>query len=164
VTFVLRKINKAKWYKHPGVEWLPDGEIQADALVDIRTMDNTLSVWQIDSNSDNLGRVVSALASMLDRVQEFDFVLLEPELLEKQGFQLIQSNGITPDMSVNVTWHYDIIELSVSKLYKFAQIINSQEHNRYSKNTVEQLIRNSCNSGNLDLGKINPKLKVKLGL
>jgi hypothetical protein len=161
---VLRKINKAKWYKHPGVEWLPDGEIQADALVDIRTTDNSLSVWQIDNNSNNLERVISALASTLDGLRQIEFVLLEIDLLEKHGFQIIQTTGNTPDIDVNDLWHKDITKLSVFKLYELAHIINSKESARFTRSEVEQFILNNCNDGNLDLRKINPKLKDKLGL
>ncbi len=47
----LRKIRKAKWYKINGAAWLPAGEFQADALSDLGTKDNTLSVWGFPSIS-----------------------------------------------------------------------------------------------------------------
>ena len=48
---ILRQIRKAKWYKHPNVPWLNEGELQADALADLITKDNTLSVWMLEDET-----------------------------------------------------------------------------------------------------------------
>jgi hypothetical protein len=44
VPFFLSKIRKSKWYKHNDVPWLAEGELQADALGDLATNANALSL------------------------------------------------------------------------------------------------------------------------
>lgn len=63
---ILRKIRKNRWYKTEEISWLPDNELQADALDDLRTKYNELSVYRIDENESNLDRVIAALATNTD--------------------------------------------------------------------------------------------------
>jgi hypothetical protein len=45
VALVLRKIRKSKWYKSGSVPWLEEGDLRADALSDLATKGNKLSVY-----------------------------------------------------------------------------------------------------------------------
>lgn len=63
---ILRKIEKGRWNSDPqAVPWLPPGEVQAQALLDLAPKDNGLSVWLIEEDRSNLDRVVAALAGVL---------------------------------------------------------------------------------------------------
>lgn len=53
MAFLLRKIRKNRWYKEQ-IEWLPDGELQADPLSDLGTKSNELSVYHVVIDESNL--------------------------------------------------------------------------------------------------------------
>ena len=70
MSFFLRKIRKAKWYKDEKDTWLADGELQADSLVDLKTDDNALSVWYIEHDKSNLKRVIAALGANTKKISQ----------------------------------------------------------------------------------------------
>ncbi len=80
---VLRKIKKAKWYKHEAIPWLKEGELQADALADLKTTDNNLSFWIVEDDRSNLDRIITALAANCQYVTNIDFVLLKQSVFDK---------------------------------------------------------------------------------
>lgn len=59
----LRKVRKARWHRNNNVGWLPAGELQADALGDLRTEDNKLSIWRIEGEDQNIHDIIAAIAS-----------------------------------------------------------------------------------------------------
>jgi hypothetical protein len=81
VPFVLRKIRKAKWYKHQKVAWLKAGELQADAIGDLYTENNALSMWLVTDDKSNLQRVAAALAANCEYLGNLDYALLKVELI-----------------------------------------------------------------------------------
>jgi hypothetical protein len=77
VPFLLRSIRKAKWHKNPDLSWLSQDELQADAMQDLRTDSNTISVWHILDDQSNKERIVAALAAARQFAVQFDYFLLE---------------------------------------------------------------------------------------
>ena len=53
-------------------DWLAGDEVQADALVDLSTKDNELSVWLIENDKSNLEHVVTALAANCNTISNLD--------------------------------------------------------------------------------------------
>src|SRR5712671_3199685 len=83
---VLRKIDhKQLWNKKPEgdiASWLPEGQLPADALQDIPTDSNRLSVFLLqDGAPATLERVIGALAAKRDYLAKFDYVLFGVALL-----------------------------------------------------------------------------------
>jgi hypothetical protein len=143
VPFFLRKIRRAKWYREDvsDMTWLPKGEIQADALGDLSTKENTLSVYRIDDSS-NLDRVVAALATTGTNLSNVDYALIDTTSIEPAKITVVATKGETADDTVN-SWHYDLIELSVQKIIALALTISIHSENltaRKNKKAVEQLI------------------------
>lgn len=52
MALVLRKIRKSKWYKSGSVPWLEEGDLRADALSDLATKGNKLSVYLVDGDAN----------------------------------------------------------------------------------------------------------------
>lgn len=147
--FVLRKISRSKWYKQ-GHPWLKSGELQADALTDLRTKDNSLSVWQIFDDKSNLDRVVTALATTVNRIANLDFALFNIEILGSLGIAANPTPGKSPDPVVN-GWHLDLAELSANKVLVLAHAVS--EHgvtNRVLEKRVLELITKSVIAGNIE--------------
>lgn len=117
---LLRKIRKSKWYKNDSVPWLKEDEIQADALGDIVTSSNTLSVWLVQADKSNLEQVIVALASSCDNISNFDYALINVDLLVNVGIKIEIKEGLTPYSRAN-PWHRDLVELTTNKLFKLAE-------------------------------------------
>lgn len=100
--------------------------MQADALNDLRTSSNELSVWYIEDDESNLEHVITALAASGDTVANLDYALFDLQLITNSDIKIHQSPGITPDERVNALWHRDLIELSASKIMRLATIIFTQ--------------------------------------
>lgn len=160
--FWLRKIRKGRWYKNANVPWLQDEALQADALTDLKTDSNSLSMWYIESDRSNLGRVLSALAAKCDQISNFDYALISEDLVKELDIRIVNIAGETPDSQANALWHRDFAELTSEKLFKLSKAIQRGEINRLNANKVEQSLRNSMEQGFLKLDDINETLRTKI--
>ncbi len=162
---VLRTIRYSKWWKNPDVSWLPPGELQADALRDIRTIRSALSVYLLGSEISR-ARIIGALAAKKDRLSQVDYVLLELNFLESTGLILRNTpeHGKTFDNDVNKV-HYDIVNLSPLKLYELAQYISKRVTDKRclcNKAEVAEFINHSIDSGYIDKNMLKDRLVRKL--
>ena len=162
--FLLRTVRKARWYQHPHKEypWLVAGELQADALLDFVTEHNSLSVWVIDDNRENLLRVIAALAANRDKPSNLDFALIDERTVSDFVISVEETPGDTADDEVN-KWHLDLVKLTVSKLVKLVNATKTPE--RVPAKNVSRLIIDSVTSSHIDTAKVrNPDLLKRLGL
>jgi hypothetical protein len=159
---LLRKITKPKWFDTP---WLPAGEVPADALVDLRTQQNTLSVWRVDPGEANLSAVIAALASnQTTRVDKFDYVLLDDEVVTGLGIQCVKTEGDSPHLDANSTWHFDLVELTATKVVGLAREMKrvEAEHRRMFPDDVREILRSALDGGALKRAKVKPELLAEL--
>ncbi|MGE5443847.1 MAG: hypothetical protein ACM3SR_04500 [Ignavibacteriales bacterium] len=157
--FFLRKIRKSKWYRHNDVPWLAEGELQADALRDLLTSSNQLSVWHIEDDRSNLERTIAALAANVTDNSNFDYALFDQQIVYEIGIKVEskKTKGASPDEEVN-SWHCDLIELSASKLRELAKAIQTKaEIERIQVQDVIQLVAESISSGRIDRTKVKLK-------
>ena len=159
---LLRIIRKSKWYKHPEVKWLGDDELQADALADIATSNNSLSVWEIADNRTNLDPVIAALAAMRGTTANVDFALLTLTAVQKKSIQITETTGTTFDEQVN-TLHRELTELSAAKLLALAQIIQHlPKRERLKEPDVIGLIQAAVDAGRIKRDLLSQSIKNKL--
>jgi hypothetical protein len=165
--FLLHTIRKIKWSYDPDIRWLQLGELQADALVDIKTTDNALSMWFIEDDRSNLERVIAALAANQDYPANIDYALINLSDIAGNGFKLEKTKGETADIQVN-SWHHDIVELSAGRLLQLAQVFQSAaEKQRVPKPDVHQFLLRGINQKHLDPQRIkikSEKTRKDLGL
>lgn len=161
--FILRKIRKSRWYNSERVLWLPAGEVQADALNDLQTIGNELSVWLIEDNKSNLNQVITALAANTEHVSNFDYILFSQQLLSRTDISMKESKGVSPDDHANANWHRDLVELSVGKLADLARQIQRQgEKARILQKNVVNRIVEGVRSGRIEMTRLKPKVQVKM--
>lgn len=159
---LLRKIRKSKWYKNDSVPWLEEDEVQSDALGDLVTSNNTLSVWLVEDDKSNLEQVIVALASTVDNISNLDYVLVNSDLLLNIGIKIEQKEGLTPYVKAN-KWHRDLEEMTTIKLCKLAEIIFiHSEKNRVSQKEILNLIRNAVQNGQVDKDSLKDGIIHKL--
>lgn len=161
--FVLRKIRKAKWYKHEAVHWLPEGELQADALSDLATKDNELSVWRVNDDRSNLEDVIAALGASSSVVSNLDYALFNQDALVQIDVRMKVTKGTTIDERVNTSWHSDLVELSASKLIDVARAILAKgEITRVPEKKVLELITSAVASGRIDSARLDERIRAKI--
>jgi hypothetical protein len=162
VSLLLRTIRKAKWYKNENVSWLAEGELQADAMADLSTKDNELSVWHIEYDRSNLEQVVAALAAGRDSIANLDYALFDQQILSAIGIKIKDTKGGSPDEKVN-SWHRDLMELSATKLMELAKAIQTKAaKERILPKDIIRFIKQAAESGQIDLAKLKPGVKVKI--
>lgn len=160
--YFLRQINKSKWYRNPGVSWLGEGELQADALRDLKTTGNELSVYYVQEGETNLVQIITALAAGRDSVANFDYALIGQEIVTALQIKVKQSSGETLDATVN-EWHRDLCELSADKLMDLARAIeNEADKRRILGKTILGHLGEAIRSGRIDRDRLKPQLKARI--
>lgn len=166
MSFILRKIRKAKWYKNSNVGWLKEGELQADALVDLKTDSNRLSVYYVEADESNLERIITALAATSDSPSNLDYALIDTLILDQLGIQTLAIPGVTPDEKVN-KWHIDLTELTAAALYNLAQQIHTNAKmniRRKAEKDIKELLKDGILKDQLDKTKMKREMLDHLRL
>lgn len=155
MAYLLRVIRKARWYRDENTAWLGEGEFQADALADLETKGNALSLWFVADDRSNLEQVVSALASTRQRISNLDYALVDQKFIAENNLKLQSVISNSPYEQAN-TWHRDLVELSASKLCVLAKIIFEYgEKKRYTEKDVLRLMARAIALGHIDRAKLN---------
>jgi len=156
---VLRKIDhKQLWNKKPEgdiASWLQEGELPADALQDIQTDNNRLSVFLLEDGAPTtLERVIGALAAKRNHLAKFDYVLFGPALLAELGIELEATLGDTLDGAVNAC-HRDLVKLTATKLADFGtSLIRKGNVERKSVGQAGKCINDSIQAKFIDVAKV----------
>lgn len=144
-----------RWYKTDKVPWLPECDLQADVLDDLRTKCNELSVYFIDDNESNLDRVIAALAANTNTASNIDFAVFGQEILSEIDIKIKKSRGELSDDLVNAC-HNDLCELSAPKLLELAIIIKAKARiDRKGPKQILNLVADSIIKGRIDRKRIN---------
>ena len=162
--FVLRKVSKSRWYREQKIPWLADDDVPADALKDLATSDNALSVWQVDDDKSNLDRVITALAATCHSSTNIDYAMVDRQRLESVNLSIKHLPGDTPDEEANKHWHHDVVELSGLKLVDLARAFRDGAAiiERKMEKDVLRLLANAVAHGQVDPTRLKEALRVKV--
>lgn len=142
------------------IDWLGPGELQADAIDDLRTRGNALSVFEVDDPA-NVERIAVAVAAGRDDPAEVSYALFDRAGVEALGIQIQGNPGNTGDATVN-RFHYDLRNLTAAQLVELANVIARGTLDVILAPRVRELIRTGVNAGRLDPERISKKLRAKL--
>ena len=145
--FLLRTLRKNKFDEEQQFEWVPDGDIQADALNDLRTSGNCLSVWLVEDSEETLLRLLAAIAAGRDHLSNIDYALIAVSEIQKAGLELVENDGQILDDAMKAL-HRDVVKISAFSLGKLAVAIQEKaELERLSRGRVKSIIRESIDAG-----------------
>jgi len=150
-------IRRSKWYRNAETPWLLPDDLQADALSDLKTNSNKLSVWEVDDDSRDL--VIASLAASRENRHHFDYALFSSEALSSIGIRLIRSEGECCNGIVAKNMHCDLLELTAGKIMLLAKVVSPM---RLYPPQVIELVKASVNSGSLDPTTISEAMKRAL--
>jgi hypothetical protein len=149
MSYLVRKIARAKWSPPTGIEDNPF-DIPADAIAnDLKTSANTLSVWEIEDEK-SLDNAVLAIASGGNQLDAIDIVWIEKQEIEQKGVDYQLSPGITP-IEYLINTHIDLTKLTYFKIGLIAETIFNTISNgkikRYTKGEIKKLINTAIQDG-----------------
>lgn len=90
--FLLRNLTKPKWVRP---DWMDDADIPADALTDLRSDHNELSVWAVDPDGPDLNRALTAFASARSQLDKLDYALIDEDIATSISIMVNPSEAAT---------------------------------------------------------------------
>lgn len=159
--FLLRTIRKSNW--HPP-SWLQEGSAPADGLLCLKSQDNAFSVWEVAADCSNLDRVLAAIAGKRDVAVNVDYALIQSEVFQQLGIELLEIPGDTPDQEANDLWHRDAIKLTASAVARLAESMMKQEvpFERKNKKGVKEILKAAVASGHIATDDLKPQVRKSL--
>ena len=159
MAYLVRKISRAKW---------PDQvcnieELNGDAISDLRTTANTLSLWRVE-DLDAIDEAALALAasSKSEHIETLHVVWFCEDDVLKQGFILADDSPGDTIISSMVNDHRDLCELNYKSLGKFSEMIMQgvAEKNcrRYPKAIMKKAFVDAYRKDLIDKQKCQQKL------
>ncbi|HEY2932342.1 MAG TPA: hypothetical protein VGK99_11405 [Acidobacteriota bacterium] len=142
-------------------DWVAPGDIAADPLSDLCTNGHQLSFYEIDDSMSNLDLVVAAHAATRDTFSNFDYVLLERQIVEKD-FVIQPSPGTTPSDTAN-SFHLNFSRMTGKGVAKLAWLM--KEHGRIERiqePSVRSLVLVAVKAGNVILDRMKPGFAEKV--
>ncbi|NCU07400.1 hypothetical protein [Pantoea ananatis] len=148
MSYLLRKISITKW--QPNLTLAPD-QFSGDAITGcIRTSGNTLSVWSSSSDdfaSDEVEKIVVALATTMTTPDVIDVVWLDEDWLRQHGVDIKSEPGLSKFGSVN-PMHRDLVSINHKQLAIVGKHIVDQynkapktNYKRFSKPALIALVK-----------------------
>lgn len=164
MAYLARKIARAKW--EPKNDMSPD-DIPADAVTaDLRTKDNMLSCWRLDTDSnDDVRQVALALVTVAERIDVMDLVWIDHEALNAQGFTMSDTPGETPVESLRDD-HVDLIGLTLTRLNTLSALVveslHQGQYQRFSKKELTDIIIEAVQENRVEIVRLKDKVKAEV--
>lgn len=160
---ILRRIDRIAGFQR--IAGLETGDVQADAVSDLRTRYNALSVWLVPDDRSNVNRVVAALAAGRMSLTKLDYALINLRVLEDLHFRVVRASGESSDNHANDLWHRDVTGLTGMKLVKLAATLQEQaEFVRVQRSDVRFGIEASIREGFIDPNQLNSGIRKALNI
>lgn len=120
--FFLRAINRENWPEPE--EHATVYDLDADALNDLKSQENTMSVWCAETEEDLKNAIVAYLASM-DKwveVEAVEFIAINSKDIESAGIEYNKVPNFTYIKEYE-TKHRDLIKLKYGSIEKLADLV-----------------------------------------
>ena len=157
---LVRKLEKKIWLdRQIAAEF---GGLQADALKNFRTSDNTLSVFLVDTDLVPADRIVAAVAGGGQHLTAIDYAVFDTAVIDEIGIATARNQGNTPDEEVN-SQHLDLVSLTADQVVTLARSVQDHgEMRRINRKDIASLLEKGISDGKLKPQKLNQELFAKL--
>jgi len=154
---VIRKLDNKLWLD-PEISKEQHGVlVQADAMKNFRTSENTLSVFIAD-DANIIPRILAAIAANCTSIDKVDYAIFDTNILDQHGIKYKKCLGDTPDEDVNKL-HVDLEYLTASQVCSLAQDIQDKGSlDRFSKKCIKDAIINGIDNEYLNRELVKVKL------
>jgi len=155
---LLRTIKRGRWLEAPAGK---PGRAPGDALLDLQTRDNKLSVWVIEDDGSNLDEVVGSIALSREALSHLDYVTFELDMVAKLGLDVRESEGATPVLAAN-RWHREVVELSAEDVAELADDLFRRERARVREAEVKSIVAQLLGGAQVDVAQLDPNMFAAL--
>lgn len=135
-----RAISQNKWFTV-----FSNANYCGDSITgDLRTSQNTLSVWKIDeSDKDSIDYYCIITALNRNKLAKVDYVIFDEKDFSDNGIELKQEEGLCPAFSNNdiKKKHFDLINIGYNELGKIAKVLREKVLKNESITVTKQEIK-----------------------
>lgn len=164
MSFYVRKITKGKW-SYADCELM---DTPGDAVTDLKTSGNALSVWKIDSvEEEEINKAIMALAtsSRIQNIETIDIVYISEEVLVQHG--LVMDDTQLGDTAITALGglHRNVTGVTYSVLGEVTSMIRSlveTQHKRVTGPKLKKMLKKEFDQGHIDTKKCHEKLLLCL--
>ena len=132
----MRVVRQGRWSRPTWIS-LNATEWQADALGDLQTSKNELSLFLVDTQ-EATNHVVAGLAANRQNVANVDYAIIDDTLLSTLNLRTIQKDAETPHFIANQL-HYNIENLTAKGIFKIMQSISAEDITRVHPTRCQQI-------------------------
>lgn len=164
MTMLARKITRGRWTPK---SYLPEDAVRADAVTDLRTTGDGLSMWRCENDKEDVDQVFLALAtgSKNSGFDTMHVVVLPEDELVAAGVAAEAVDGDTAVVDLK-SRHVDLVQLDLDKLGQLARMFSA----RVSRNEVilcteaqiKRLVRKAVSDRRLEPDALTEGLRKKL--
>lgn len=158
MSVLMKKIERAKWLQK---EILAGEPVSADAItINLRSKDNKISFWEMEKGED-IEDVLLAVITNCDRVTASDIVIIDKEVIRKEGLTIEYEEGITKvdDMKDK---HRNVYDMDYNKLGILAKLIveefKKNEVKRYTRKQIIGIIKNALNMERINIADLKDSM------
>lgn len=156
-----RSIKRSRW-EDPSDKLDCDG-VPADRITDLKTTDNTLSLWKAGSKEAfDLTAAIIAIAGTRDRLDPLELAWVEEDQIKKEELPTAATLGRTP-AETHRALHVDLVRLDHQRLAAFASILSSalakECHVKFTKEQVRNYLVGAVSAGTVRLADLPKKLQ-----
>ncbi len=147
-----------------------DALFTGDAISDLRTSNNTLSVWLISDKSE-LNDILIALALSRNKIDKLSYVEIEEAFIDDLKIELDESElGVAPGVKRDsniLEKHRNLTEIDYWRLgliaeYLFTQV-KSNHKETFTKKKIKDLINKYVDDGKIEISEMNESVRESLG-
>lgn len=133
--------------------WVPAGDIPAAPLGDLKPSPTSkISVWLVEDGEPNLNRVIAGIAAGRQSIDKLDVLLVDRAQVENLPITCVKTPGDSKDGEANGLWHFDLVELTFTKLRDLIQLLAQHgEGRRWDEDAVKELIVASVKANHIKL-------------
>lgn len=145
-----------------------DATICGDAISDLRTTDNKLSVW-IGDNEEDIDDAIVALALSRDDVQKVECFELDEKKLSEMEITTAEEKGKVGGLNEAILCkHRNLVEIDYKRLGILADYmacLASNEQNRITRtpSSIKELLRRYEREGKIKRNMVKPHIREKMG-
>ena len=155
----LRVIRQGRWGRPTWKADIPQ-QWQADALTDLATQGNALSVFLVDTQQAT-NQVIAGLAAKRMNLTNFDYAIIDSNLLTNLGVRTEPQTGETLHHEAN-DLHHNIVELTAINTLMLVQSIPPESVTRVPWKSVGEIVKQEIEAGYIQKHSVSEGILDKI--
>lgn len=160
----IRIINRPYWPKEDEINIGVDIQnIEARTITqDLKTKDNTLSLWYVSNEDD----AVLAIVSCAQKIEDIHTLKINDDIIENSGLEIENKLGKTIVEDLN-EFHFNIKNLTYKKLADVSNIIieslkNEKNFKSYTRDDIIRILRKAIEEGRIKEKSLAPRIREQI--